>query len=324
MENSPKVSVLIPTYNYAYCLDETIESVLAQSFADFEIIVIDDCSKDDTDKVMEKYAADKRISYYKNPVNLGLVGNWNKCLSYAKGEYIKFLCADDKFRSDLLEKFVHVMEEYPNVSLVVCNKCMFGKSSVRVELPLKHLHTGREIIYHTLNTKGWLGEPTCVMFRRSNLDLGAFKTGLTWLPDWEMWIRQLTAGDCYIIPEPVAYVRNHAQQLTKKVMKYFINYLEEYDLCKAIQENNGYTIDKTGIDMDKLVKLRAVNCARAMYKLLPRLYKKQERSIFLKVFKIAATEKVLFAPLIALITRNHKEQPILTQKQTVSVKNVIN
>jgi len=320
MINSPKVSVLIPTYNYAYCLGETIQSVLSQSFTDFELIVIDDCSKDNTDEIMEKYIGDQRISYYKNPVNLGLVGNWNKCLSYAKGDYIKFLCADDKFRSDLLEKFVHVMEQYPNVSLVVCNKTMFGKSSVTVELPFKNLHKGIDIIYHTLNTKGWLGEPTCVMFRRSNLHLGSFKVGLIWLPDWEMWIRQLTVGDCYIIPEPLAYVRNHEQQLTKKVMKYFTNYFEEYDLSKAIKENNGYKIDKSGIDMDQVIKSHAANCATAMYKLIPRLHKKQERTIFLKALKIALAERVLFTPLINGITRTQKGPVILTIIETTPMQ----
>lgn len=314
MKTSPKVSVVIPTYNYAHYLDDAIRSVLDQTFDDFEIIIVDNQSTDDTDEVVKKYLNDPRISYYKNPVNIGVVGNWNKCLSYAKGDYIKFLCADDKFRSDLLEKFVLGMEQYPNVSLVACNKTMFGKSSLTVELPFQNLHTGREILHHTLNTKGWLGEPTCVMFRRSNLHLGPFKEGLRWLPDWEMWIRHLAAGDCYIIPEPVAYVRNHGQQITKKVMKYFTNYLEEYNLCKAIRENNGYNIDKTGIDMDKVVKKRAVKCAKAIYKLIPLFHKKKERSIFFKAFKIAVTEKVLFAPFMHWVTGKNRGQTILTQK----------
>lgn len=317
MERVPKVSVLIPTYNYAHCLDEAIQSVLEQQYQDFELIIIDDCSKDNTDEVIQKYLSDARVRYYKNSVNLGLVGNWNKCLSYANGEYIKFLCADDKFRYDLLDKFVSAMEQYPNVSLVVCNKTMFGKSSVTVELPFKHLQSGKEILHHTLNTKGWLGEPTCVMFRKSNLHLGPFKPGMVWLPDWEMWIRQLTAGDCFIVSEPVAFVRNHSQQLTKKVVKQFTHYFEEYELCKAIRENNGYNIDKSGIDMNRVVKSRAAKCAKAIYKLLPMLHKKKERSIFFKALKIAVTEKVLLAPIKHWITGKNRGQTILTQKEAV-------
>ena len=319
MEKVPKVSVLIPTYNYAFCIDDAIQSVLNQEYQDFEIVIIDDCSKDNTDEVVQKYLSDPRIRYYKNEVNLGLVGNWNKCLSYARGEYIKFLCADDKFREDLLRKFVEVMEQYPNVSLVVCNKTMFGGGpSVTVQLPFQKLKSGREIIYDTLNSKGWLGEPSSVMFRKSNLHVGPFKAGLIWLPDWEMWIRQLTTGDCYIIPEPVVYIRNHSQQLTKKVMKYFINYQEEYELCKAIKEDNGYKIDKSGIDMEAVMKKCAINCAKAVYKLIPRLHKKKDRTIFMKLLKIAVSENVLFVPLFNSFSRDIP-QPILIKK-TVSAK----
>lgn len=298
MAHTPKVSVLIPTYNYAYCIDEAIQSVLDQDLQDFELVVIDDCSKDNTDEVMQKYQGDKRITYLRNEKNLGLVGNWNKCLTYAKGTYIKLLCADDKFRDDLLGKMVGVMEQNPNVSLVVCNKEMFGKSTARVKLPLQHLHSGREIIYNTLNSYGWLGEPTCIMFRRSNLlSEGAFKKDLIWLPDWEMWIRQLSVGDAYFIPEPLAYVRNHAGQLTKTVMKKYINYFEEYNMCRDIRAHKGYSIDTTGIDMDKVVKKRAENVAKAMYKLLPRIYKSEERKIFFRAFKIAWAENVIFSSL---------------------------
>ena len=92
----PKVSVLIPTYNYARYIGEAIESVLNQTFTDFELIIIDDQSKDNTDEVVAKYLHDPRVSYHKNPVNLGLVGNFNRALELANGEYIKFLLADDK------------------------------------------------------------------------------------------------------------------------------------------------------------------------------------------------------------------------------------
>jgi hypothetical protein len=145
------------------------------------------------------------------------------------------------------------------------------------------------------------------MFRRSNLHLGYFKEDLIWLPDWEMWLRHLTVGDCYIIPEPVAYVRNHAAQVTKMVMKQYINRFEEYELCKAIKEDNGYHIDKTGIDMERVVKRRAVKCAAVMYKLLPRLHRKQERSAFFKAFKIAMTEHVLLNPLFQNIIEIAKD-----------------
>src|SRR5688572_129331 len=111
----PRVSILIPTYNYAHVLGEAVESALSQTFEDFELIIVDDQSKDNTDEVVQKYLSDPRVQYYKNEKNLGLVGNFNKCLEYANGEYIKYLLADDRLHPQNLEKFVAVLDLYPNV-----------------------------------------------------------------------------------------------------------------------------------------------------------------------------------------------------------------
>ena len=97
---APKISVCIPTYNYAHYISFAVESVLNQQFTDFELIIVDDCSKDNTEEVVSRFLYDKRVSFEKNERNLGLVGNWNKCLSKARGEYIKFVFADDMLASD--------------------------------------------------------------------------------------------------------------------------------------------------------------------------------------------------------------------------------
>src|SRR3974377_931912 len=94
---SPKVSVLVPTYNYARYLPEAIESVLEQDFQDFEVLISDDCSTDGSAEVIARYAAkDSRIRFKIHPANLGMVENWNWCLSEARGDYIKFLFGDDR------------------------------------------------------------------------------------------------------------------------------------------------------------------------------------------------------------------------------------
>lgn len=312
---TPKVSVLIPTYNYAHILDETIKSVLDQTFQDFELIVVDDGSKDNTDEVMEKYKTDPRITYLRNEKNLGLVDNWNKCLDLAKGEYIKYLCADDRFKPTILEKFVAVMDAYPKVSLVTCNKEIFGKSSVIVELPLTHYQDGYKVIKHTLNNFGWLGEPTCLMFRRSDVaKVGKFKKGLVWLPDWEMWLRLLTVGDCYLVPEDLAYVQNHSNQLTKKVMRSYINIFEEYELARDIRNKNGYSMDISDDEMKRVVKRRAEAVGKVMYKTLPHIYDKKARKTFFKSLGIAFRERVIFKTLLKLISPGKPGPKILKER----------
>jgi len=93
---TPRVSVLIPSYNCARYLPEAIESVLEQKFRDFELLIRDDGSTDGSHAVIEKYAAlDRRVDFHYNPVNLGAVRNWNCCLAQARGEYIQLLCCDD-------------------------------------------------------------------------------------------------------------------------------------------------------------------------------------------------------------------------------------
>jgi glycosyltransferase involved in cell wall biosynthesis len=291
MELQPKISVLIPTYNYAHFLDETIQSVLNQSFRDFELIVVDNHSTDNTEEVVKKYLVDSRVSYYKNTHNLGLVGNWNKCLTYAKAEYIKFVCSDDKIHPQMFEKYYSVMEQYPTVSLITCYKQLFDGQPWLVELPLNHLQNGKDVIFHTMNSKSWIGEPTSVMFRKANLPLGDFRTDLILHVDWEMWNRHLTVGDCYIIPEALAYVRAHVRQHTNSVIN--LSCFEEYKMANLLYDYPALNNLADRKKIDKLVKQKASTCAKvAMYKELPKLINQKHRKVFIKALRITWKEKV--------------------------------
>ena len=101
--------------------------MLDQTFTDFELIIVDNCSKDNTVEVVQKYLADPRVSFYRNNSNLGLTGNWNRCLNLAKGEYIKYLCADDKLHPQILERYIPVMDANTNVSIISCHRQEFDQ-----------------------------------------------------------------------------------------------------------------------------------------------------------------------------------------------------
>lgn len=90
----PKISVCIPTYNSGEFLSEAIQSVLDQSFQNFELIISDNASEDNTTEIVNAFN-DSRIQYYRNKKNIGMYENFNHCLDLAEGEYIKFLCATD-------------------------------------------------------------------------------------------------------------------------------------------------------------------------------------------------------------------------------------
>lgn len=101
--DKPFFSVCIPTYNRAQSLKRAIKSVLAQSFEDYEIVITDNCSPDDTENVVRSFPS-KALRYFKNETNLGMVGNWNRALDYAKGEYVAFLFDDDEFLPNHLKE----------------------------------------------------------------------------------------------------------------------------------------------------------------------------------------------------------------------------
>jgi glycosyltransferase involved in cell wall biosynthesis len=117
---NPRVTVCIPAYNSARFLPEAIESVLKQSFVHFELLIIDDCSTDATMEIVSKYAAqDDRIVWRTNNRNLGMVENWNACLSQSRGEYIKYLFGVDlRVSSAALGDMVARLDADHTVSLV--------------------------------------------------------------------------------------------------------------------------------------------------------------------------------------------------------------
>jgi glycosyltransferase involved in cell wall biosynthesis len=313
MQSHPKVSVLLPTYNYGEFLDDAIQSVLAQTFTDFELIITDNHSTDRTEEIVRKYLTDPRIVYYKNPSNLGMIPNFNLCLDYSKGHYIKYLMGDDKFHPQMLEKYVAIMEEYPQVSIVTAYREYFGTNSMKAIMkqdypPFTNLQDGKKVIYASLNTWNWIGEPTTVMFRRSNLNLGKFNPAYGWYPDFDLWIRHLTVGDCYISPEILSYFRLHENQVTVNAKKSFLRYFEEYQFYRNIKDNNENKLDLEKFNLDRILKHKASTCVQVAAKMLPQLSDNKIRPLFFKALEIGRKEKVLFKSLSVLASNFLKKK----------------
>ena len=106
------VSIIMPSYNTASFIAESIQSVQAQSYENWELLIVDDCSTDHTDEVVKPYLADKRINYLKNKKNSGAAASRNRALREAKGKWIAFLDSDDLWMPNKLSKQVKFMEEH--------------------------------------------------------------------------------------------------------------------------------------------------------------------------------------------------------------------
>lgn len=217
--NAPEISVLMPTYNYAAFLPEAIESVLAQDFADFELLIVDDCSSDNTTEVVKPYCArDDRVRFSVNPVNLGMVNNWNHCLQRAAGRHIKFLFGDDKLVDpSVLSKLLQLLKSYPAATLAASARIVIDAQSNRIGLcrPLAGgYHHGHKLIADCLLDGGNpIGEPSSVLFRRSDVVRG-FDATYRQFVDLEMWFHLLERGGLAYTGEPLCAFRQHARQQT--------------------------------------------------------------------------------------------------------------
>ncbi len=220
MSSRPKVSVLIPTYNYARYLPEAIESVLSQDITDFELIISDDGSNDGSAELLQRYATtDPRIRVQIQPVNLGMVANWNWCLQQARGEYIKFLFGDDRLsQPQTLGKMVAMLDAHESASLAVCARHLIDEHSAIFDLwddlgaegLQRGYDVGRRCLLQTVNL---VGEPSVVLLRASRTSRG-FDPRLRQVVDLEMWCHLLETGDLVYTKEPLCQFRRHALQQT--------------------------------------------------------------------------------------------------------------
>jgi len=211
---APAVSIGIPTYRGATHIAETIESALAQTFADFELLIVDDVSPDDTADVVARYR-DPRVRYVRNERNVGVEENWNRCLRLARGRMFKLLPHDDLIAPDCLAREVEVLEadRTERLALVFCARRVIDSRSRALLTRRYPGHGGviparsaaRTCIRHGANL---LGEPGGVLFRTALARrVGGFDASLRIVTDLDYWFRLLLHGDAYYLPGKLASFR---------------------------------------------------------------------------------------------------------------------
>jgi glycosyltransferase involved in cell wall biosynthesis len=273
-----KVSVLMPTYNYAHYIEDAIQSVLGQTFTDFELIIVDNCSTDDTPVIVTKYLSDQRVRYYKNETNIGPIGNFNKVLELGQGEYIKFLFSDDILLPTALEQFIKILDDHPNVSLATSSFEYFGSMSYRHDPPYTGLISGVDAIKSSLLKSNWIGSPSNVIFRRKNYDSKGFDKKWMWWGDLELWHRILKASDLYVLPLVLSKFRYHETSATKDCYDKFENFHDPYYYLKYIRDNNLYP----ALVKDKEFQLMLKDNARRWIDLYPIFYKQRKFNLLYK------------------------------------------
>ena len=209
--NNPKVSVIIPTYNRGWILKEAIDSVLAQDFTDFELVVVDDGSTDDTKKILDDYKSDLIVIRQSNK---GVSAARNRGIGAASGGLIAFLDSDDLWLPRKLATQVAFFDANP-AAVINQTEEIWIRNGVRVNPKIRHHKFAGMIFERSLAL--CLVSPSAVMMKRSLFDeVGLFDEDLPACEDYDLWLRISWRYPVYLIETPLIIKRGgHADQLSK-------------------------------------------------------------------------------------------------------------
>ncbi|HTA63688.1 MAG TPA: glycosyltransferase family 2 protein [Bacteroidia bacterium] len=228
------VSICIPTYNGGAYLEACLQSVCQQTYTDFEILICDDCSIDNTVEIVETFQKkDSRIKLIISEKNLGLVGNWNRCMELANGEWIKFVFQDDLILPTCLESMLQAVNR--NSQMIVCEREYLFEESISTNI--RNMYTKSPRLYKLLGDEkikyvsvqclstliknyfpsNFIGEPTSIMIKKSVIDqIGLFNPKITQLCDIEYCLRVGIKYGFTYMPDKLVNFRVHEKSTTQK------------------------------------------------------------------------------------------------------------
>jgi len=212
INNSPIVSVIIPTYNRTKLLERAVNSVLRQTYKELELIIVNDSSKDETEKVIKKYA-DDRIKYICHQKNLGGPAARNAGIRAAKGEYVALLDDDDEWFPEKLEKQVKHFSEVSNkVGLVYSG---FEVIDMNGNVIHKTYPKFKGNLYMRLLERSMIGGSSVPLIKRACFEkVGLFDKSLKSCQDWDMWMRIAKYYEFDFVPEILTKIYSHFHQIS--------------------------------------------------------------------------------------------------------------
>ena len=216
----PRISIILTSYNHEKYIRESIDSVLNQTFTEFELIILDDASSDNSWDIINSYS-DTRIKPFRNVKNMLGTYLFNKAIAeIAKGEYIAVHHSDDIWEPDKLERQVKLLDSNPNVGAVFTNALAIGEDSLPLD-DAEHFYseifnqsnrTRFEWLNHFFYKGNALCHPSILIRKRCYDDCGLYRYGLAQLTDFDMWIRLCLKYEIYVLPEKLVRFRVRANE----------------------------------------------------------------------------------------------------------------
>lgn len=260
---TPTVSVVIPTYNRAHLILEALESVFAQTHQEYEVIVVDDGSTDNTREVLAPFL--HRIQYVWQE-NQGISGARNRGILLSRGRYIAFLDSDDRWLPEKLAKQVVYLDAHPKVGLLCCGLWRYeiGKEETRERRPQGFPKNFEEL----LQGPNFIPTSTAIVPRDCFSKVGLFDPALPPIEDWDMWLRLARQYKMHCLDEILAEHRLHPTNTTKdlvrvyegyrrfyaKVLKLYGRMIPDRDLFRSKEASFQYLLGTTYLRQRKMVK----------------------------------------------------------------------
>src|SRR5271166_7621 len=229
----PLVSFVIPCYNLAHLLEQCVFSILAQTFTDYEVLIMDDCSPDNTAEVVKSFQ-DSRIRHVRNEHNLGHLRNYNKGICFSRGKYVWLISADDCLRRPyVLKRYVELMERNPSVGYTFCPAVgvrygcetavlQYSQYSDRDRV-VNGRHFLRDLLHHNIVVAASaLARRECYQ-KLSLFPLNVVWAGapveMGWVGDWYLWCLFALSYDVGYFAEPMVRYREHELSMTNTLTR---------------------------------------------------------------------------------------------------------
>jgi len=216
---APTVTFVVPCYKLAHLLPDCVNSILSQTYRDLEVLIMDDCSPDDTAEVARSFQ-DERVRHVRNDPNLGHLRNYNKGIGMARGKYVWLISADDYLRRPyVLERYLEVLEANPGVGYAFCAGVGVRDGAETGTLDYSVCGEADRVIpghnwLKTILRENVVLAASGLVRRECYLRHGAFPLDMPWAGDWFLWCLLALDGDVAYFAEPMVCYREHALSMT--------------------------------------------------------------------------------------------------------------
>ncbi len=217
-----RVDVVIPCYNYAHYLSGCVGTILTQRDVSVRVLIIDDCSPDDTAEIGQAIAAsDPRVSYIRNETNLGLIGTANRgVIDWASAEFVLLISADDALLPGALARATQALEAVPEASFAFAPALVFSENAdMEIDVPDREAFDmdvikGQNFIREICQSGNGVPSPTVVVRTACQKAAGPYNSATKHASDMEMWIRLASQGSVIALDTPQAWYRWHAANMS--------------------------------------------------------------------------------------------------------------